>query len=334
MAGDPLGDYLPTLGRFILVGIVLFLVMVGTFYLCRNVFKWRREAAVGFSLIMPWLVGFLIFQVFPILATLYLSFTNYNLQQAPEWVGLGNYDMLLTQDISFWPSLKLTVLFSVIAVPIGVISSLLLAILLNMRVRLLGFYRAVYYLPSIVPVVAVALLWRWIFNPDVGLLNVALKPFFKLTGQDPPDWFGDANWVLPAFIIMSLWGIAGNNMIIFLGGLKNVPGDLYEAAELDGARAFARFRHITLPLMTPVIFFQLVAGFVGAMQLFAIAAFARATPSAGEFMNLLIYEFGFGQSRMGYASAMAIILFAILLAATMLMFRYQSRWVYYEGQHE
>jgi multiple sugar transport system permease protein len=334
MVGDPLADYTPTLIRFIGVAISLIVLIFVVYYVFRYVFRWRIEAAAGLALIMPWFVGFVIFQVFPIAATFALSFTEFNLQQPPVYTGFKNYTQLVTRDIYFWPSLRLTFLFSIISVPVGVFLSLLLAILLNQKIMFLGLYRSIYYLPSIVPVVAVALLWRWIFNPDVGLLNLALAPLFQLVGQSPPDWFGDENWVLPAFILMSLWGIAGNNMIILLGALKNLPADLYESAQIDGANAIERFQYITVPLMTPTIFFLLVVGFVSAMQLFTVAAFARATPAAGQFMNLLIYNYGFQQSRMGYAAALAVILFLILLAGTAIMFRSQTRWVYYEGQRE
>lgn len=332
MAGDPLGDYLPTVVRFIVIGIAVFAISVGVYYLFRNVFRWRREASLGLALITPWMVGFLIFSAFPILASFVLSFTDYNLQETPTFVGTKNYEQLITKDINFWPSLRLTVLYSVISVPLSVTCSLLLAIILNQKLRLIGVYRVIYYLPSIVPAVAVALLWRWIFNPDVGLLNTALSPVFNLTGQAPPDWFGDENWVLPAFIIMSLWTALGNNTVILLGSRKGLAVDLYEAADIDGASGLTKFWRITVPLMTPAIFFMIVVEFSSAMQLFTPAAFVRATPAAGRFMNLLIYTYGFQQARMGYAAALAAILFVILLAATIFLFRSQSRWVYYEGQ--
>ena len=332
MVGDPLGDYLPTVVRYIVVGIATFAISVGVYYLVRYVFHWRREAAIGLGLITPWMVGFLIFSAFPILASFILSFTDYNLQQTPNFVGTKNYEQLFSNDVNFWPSLRLTVLYSVISVPLSVTCSLLLAIILNQKLRLIGVYRVIYYLPSIVPAVAVALLWRWIFNPDVGLLNTALSPVFNLTGQSPPDWLGDESWVLPAFIIMSLWTALGNNTVILLGSRKGLAVDLYEAADIDGANGLTKFWRITVPLMTPAIFFMVVVEFSSAMQLFTPAAFARATPAAGRFMNLLIYTYGFQQARMGYAAALAVILFVILLAATIFLFRSQSRWVYYEGQ--
>jgi multiple sugar transport system permease protein len=332
MVGDPIGDYLPTFIRFVILAVVVCGVSVGVHYLLRNVFHLKRDIAIGFSLITPWILGFLIFNLIPIVSTFVLSFTDYNLQQTPNFIGTQNYETLIGSDINFWPSVRLTVFYSVISVPISVTLSLLLSLVLSKNLKGIGVYRVLYYLPSIVPAVAVVLLWRWIFNPDVGLLNLVLSPFLKLTNTDPPDWFGDPRYVLPAFIIMSLWTALGNNTVIMLGARKGVAGDLYEAASIDGATAWTKFLRITIPMMTPAIFFLVVVEFASAMQLFTPAAFARATPAAGRFMNLLIYTYGFQQSRMGYATALAVILFLLILAATIILFRSQTRWVYYEGQ--
>ena len=181
-----------------------------------------------------------------------------------------------------------------------------------------------------VPEVTTALLWRWLFNSDAGLLNAALRPLFNLFDLPPADWFGDPPYVLPAFVIISLWGITGFNMVVFLAALKNVPRHLHEAAEIDGANAWHRFRYVTVPMITPVIFLQVINGMIGAMQIFTVAAFIRATPRAGKFMNILIYQAGFQQFRMGYASALAWILFIIILVLTLLIFRSSEAWVYYE----
>ncbi len=334
MVGDPIGDYLPTLIRFLLLAVAVVGISVGVHYLLRNVFHLKREVAIGYSLITPWIIGFLIFNLIPIVSTVALSFTDYNLQQTPNVVGVKNYDNLINHDVNFWPSIKLTVLYSIISVPISVFLSVMLALVLSKKLKFIGVYRVLYYLPSIVPAVAVVLLWRWIFNPDVGLLNIALSPLLNLTGTTSPDWFGDEAWVLPAFIIMSLWTALGNNTVIMLGARKGVATDLYEAASIDGANTFTKFLRITIPMMTPAIFFLVVVEFASAMQLFTPAAFARATPAAGRFTNLLIYTYGFEQSRMGYATALAVILFLLILAATIVLFRSQTRWVYYEGQEK
>ncbi|RPJ49665.1 MAG: sugar ABC transporter permease, partial [Chloroflexi bacterium] len=245
--------------------------------------------------------------------------------------GLRNYIDIFTSDFDFWPAIRITVLYALLSVPLGIAGSLLVAMLLNQDIRGIGLYRTFYYLPSILPAVAIALLWRWLFNPDAGLLNMALRPIYRLFDQPPPNWFGDPTYVLPAFVTMSLWGIAGANMVIFLAALKDVPRHLLEAAQIDGANAWQRFRSVTIPIITPVIFLQLVMGMIAAMQIFTVAAFVRATPSAGKFVNILIYQAGFQQFRMGYASALAWILFAIILVLTLFVFRSSSAWVYYEG---
>ncbi|HEY65693.1 MAG TPA: sugar ABC transporter permease [Caldilineae bacterium] len=325
-----LQDYLPTLLRYITVATGIGFTMM-VIYTGLRALGVRGEAATGYALIMPWVLGFLIWTAFPIIASLYLSFTDYNVIQSPKWVGLKNYIRIFTKDIDFWPAIRITVMYAFFSVPLGITGSLLVAVLLNTDIRGLGLYRTIYYLPSILPAVATALLWRWVFNPDAGLLNNLLQPILRLFNMSPPNWFGDARFVLPAFIIISLWGIAGSNMVIFLAALKNVPRHLYEAAEIDGANAWARFRSVTLPMITPVIFLQLVMGVIGALQIFTVAAFIRATPAAGKFMNVLIYQAGFQQFRMGYASALAWILFALIMALTLLVFQSSEGWVYYEA---
>ncbi len=323
--------FLPTLLRYLLAAGGIGLAMLLVFQLLRRM-GMRQDAATGFALITPWLLGFLIWTAFPIVASFYLSFTDYDVLRPPVWVGLRNYARIFTTDIDFWPAIRITVLYAFFSVPLGVAGSLLVALLLSTDIRGLGFYRTIYYLPSILPAVATALLWRWLFNPDAGLLYSILRPILRPFGATPPNWFGDPQWVLPAFIIISLWGIAGANMVIFLGAIKNVPRHLLEAAEIDGANAWHRFWNVTLPMITSVVFLQLVMGIIGALQIFTVAAFIRYTPAAGKFMNVLIYQAGFQQFRMGYASALAWILFAIILVLTLLIFRSSEAWVYYEGR--
>lgn len=323
-------DYLNTFLRYVLAGVGIAAAMMILHAVLRAL-NVRREAAIGYTLILPWLLGFLIWTAFPIFYSLYLSFTNYDILRPPVWVGLRNYTDIFTRDIDFWPAIRLTLLYALFSVPLGLIGSLLVAMLLNNPIRGVGVYRTLYYLPSILPAVATALLWRWIFNPDAGLLNAALRPVFSAVGEPAPNWFGNPDFVLPAYVIISLWGIAGSNMVIFLASLKDVPRHLYEAAEIDGATNWNRFWSVTLPLISPVIFLQLVMGIIGALQIFTVAAFTRATPAAGKFMNILVYQAGFQQFRMGYASALAWILFAIILVLTLLVFRSSAIWVYYEG---
>lgn len=325
-----LAEYLPTLVRYLAVAGLLILLALAVYGILRRLGA-REETATGYALITPWLAGFLLWTAYPIVASFYLSFTEYDVLQAPAWVGLRNYTRIFTQDIDFWPSIRITVLYAFFSVPLGIAGSLAIALLLTTNIRGLGVYRTIYYLPSILPAVAVALLWRWLFNPDAGLLNTMLRPILAPLGVGPPNWFGDPQYVLPAFIIISLWGVAGAAMVIFLGAIKNVARQLLEAAEIDGANAWQRFRSVTIPMITPVIFLQLVMGIIGALQIFTVAAFIRYTPAAGKFMNVLIYQAGFQQFRMGYASALAWILFAIILVLTLLVFRWSEAWVYYEG---
>jgi multiple sugar transport system permease protein len=328
-----LAEYLPTLVRYLAVAAGLVVLAVTLYTLLRRLGV-RDEAATGYALISPWLAGFLVWTAYPIAASFYLSFTEYDVLQAPAWVGLRNYTRILAQDIDFWPAIRITILYAFFSVPLGIAGSLAVAMLLSTNIRGLGVYRTIYYLPSILPAVAVALLWRWLFNPDAGLLNSMLRPILAPFGMRPPNWLGDPQFVLPAFIIISLWGVAGASMVIFLGALKNVPRHLLEAAEIDGANAWHRFRSVTIPMITSVIFLQLVMGIIGALQIFTVAAFIRYTPAAGKFMNVLIYQAGFQQFRMGYASALAWILFAIILVLTLVVFRWSEAWVYYEGSRQ
>lgn len=282
-------------------------------------------------MVSPWVVGFIGFTAYPLLHSLYLSFTKSNLFGETSWVGLDNYIRLFQHDIEFWSSVRITVLYALLSLPIGVIGALLLAMLLNNQIKGIGTFRTIYFLPAVLPEVAVALLWRWMFNSESGIINYALSPFYQLAGIGKPDWFGDPNYVLPAFVIMSVWGIFGTNTVVFLAGLQGVPRSLYEAAEIDGASAFKKFTNITIPQISPVILLQIIMGMIGALQVFTIAMFVRPTSAAGKFMNQLVYERGFTQLKMGEASAIAWVLFIIILALTLLVFRSSPAWVHYES---
>ncbi|MDK2902826.1 MAG: multiple sugar transport system permease protein [Clostridiales bacterium] len=317
--------------RWLVMPVFLFGIAWAIYWLVRKI-GWRQRQAMGLALISPWLIGFIIFTAFPLIYSFYLSFTDYSLFGSPEWIGLDNYIWLLTQDIEFWPSIRLTLLYAALSVPIGVIGSLLVAMLLNRQIKGIGIYRTVYYLPAVIPDAAVALLWRWLFNSESGLLNYIVAPLFNALGLGNPDWFGDPRFVLPAFVIMSVWGIFGTNTVVFLAGLQGVPRSLYEVAEIDGAKAWAKFWHITVPQISPIILLQVIMGMIGALQIFTVAMFVRPTSAAGKFMNQLVYERGFTQLHMGEASAIAWVLFAIILALTLLVFRSTPAWVYYEGE--
>jgi multiple sugar transport system permease protein len=323
--------YLDTFGRWFLTPLLLALVSFIFYFILRKA-GLRQRQATGFALITPWIVGFLIFTAYPLIYSLYLSFTEYSLFGEPRWVGLDNYIRLFTQSVEFWPSVRLTLLYAALTLPIGVTGALLMAILLNNKIKGIGIYRTIYYLPAILPEVAVALLWRWMFNSESGLLNYVLKPLFSLFGVDKPNWFGDPDYVLPAFIIMSVWGIFGTNTVIFLAGLQGIPKNLYEAAEIDGAGPIRKFWHITIPQLSPIIFLQVIMGMISALQIFTVAMFVRPTSAAGKFMNQLVYEKGFTQLHMGEASAIAWVLFILILILTLLVFRSSPAWVHYESE--
>lgn len=326
-----MGNYLSTFIHWIIVAVVLVLIAIGIYYLLRAV-GWKRRRAMGFALISPWIIGFVSFTVFPLIYSLYLSFTDYSMFGKPKWVGMKNYIYLFTKDIEFWPSIKLTLLYAAITLPIGVIGSLLVAMLLNKKVKGIGAFRTIYYLPAVLPDVAVALIWRWLFNSETGLLNYIFKPFLMLFHLGKPDWFGDAKFVLPAFAIMSIWGIFGTNTVVFLAGLQGVPRSLYEVADLDGASALKKFWYVTVPQISPVILLQIVMGMIGALQIFTVAMFVRPTSAAGKFMNQLVYERGFTQMHMGEASAIAWVLFIVILVLTLAVFRSSPAWVHYESE--
>lgn len=321
--------HLATLIRWLLVPVALLIVAALLYWVFRQL-GWKRRQAMGVALVSPWIVGFVLFTAYPLFNSLYLSFTESNIFGKTKWVGLENYIRLFTKDIEFWPSVRITILYALLSLPIGVIGALLVAMLLNRNIKGIGMFRTIYFLPAVLPEVAVALLWRWMFNSETGIINYALTPFLSLFGVDKPNWFGDPQFVLAAFIIMSVWGIFGTNTVVFLAGLQGVPRSLYEAAEIDGANAFRKFLHITVPQISPVILLQVVMGMIGALQIFTIAMFVRPTSAAGKFMNQLVYERGFTQLHMGEASAVAWVLFVIILALTLLIFRSTPFWVHYE----
>jgi multiple sugar transport system permease protein len=283
----------------------------------------------------PAVVGFVCFSLWPMLDSLWLSFCRYEVISAPEFIGLQNYVYLFLHDPSFWPSVKVTLIFSVVQVPLAVIAALAFALLLNEPVRARGFWRAVYFLPAILPQAAYAVIFGYIFQADGGLLN----RLFALGGIQGPAWTTSPTWALPVMIAMSMWGF-GYPMVIFLGGLQNVPRELYEAAHIDGAGAWARFRHITLPLISPVLFFNVVISGIAALKVFDLAyAFgvANGTGTAGGparatlFYGLNLYQQAFGYFHMGLASAMAWVLFAFIIMVTVINFRFGRRWVHYEN---
>ena len=289
----------------------------------------RREAFSAYALISPWIVGFLIWTAGPMLASLFLSFTEYNVVSPLHWLGGANYISAFASDPLFWQSLKVTFAYAAMSLPAGLAVGLAVALLLNLSVPALSVWRAIYYLPSVISGVAVAVLWQYAFNPRFGVLNWALS----LVGIKGPGWLADPRWALPSLAIMSLWG-AGGGMVLYLAALQSVPTALYDAAKVDGANAWQRLRYVTLPMISPVIFFNLVMGTIGTFQYFTNAyVMTQGGPiNATLFFNLYLYNNAFHYFRMGYASALAWILFVIILLLTLLIFRSSSVWVYYEGQ--
>lgn len=289
----------------------------------------RREAIEGYLWISPWVIGFLVFSLGPIIASFYLSLTTYKIGGAPEWIGFANYTEAFFNDQLFWPSLGRTAYYSMAAVGVGVFLSLLAAMLLNQNLKGRNIYRALYYLPSLTPIVAMAILWRWLLHPQVGLVNYGLYQ----VGIPGPGWLTDRTWAIPSMVLITLWSsIGGGRMIIFLAGLQGVPQELYESADLDGANALQRFRHITLPMISPVILFNLLLGVIGSFSVFSLAYVAtNGGPNyATWFYMLHLYYNAFSYFQMGYASALAWIFFVLIFILTFIQLRLSNRWVYYE----
>lgn len=286
-----------------------------------------RQTVEGYLFIAPWIIGFLLFTAGPIVASLVLSFFRWDLLRPPRWIGLENYVTMFTGDPLFWQSLRVTLLYLVVAVPLQLAFALFLAILLNQKVRLIPLFRTLFYLPSQVSAVAVSVIFLWIYHPELGLLNHMLRA----VGIQGPAWLISERWALPALIGMSLWSVGGA-MIILLAGLQDIPQHLYEAAGLDGAGELAKFRHVTLPMLSPVIFFNLILGIIGGFQYFAQAyVMTRGGPlNATLFYALYLYLNAFNFLKMGYASALAWVLLLIIMAVTIWQLRLSRRWVYYE----
>jgi multiple sugar transport system permease protein len=288
----------------------------------------RREALSGYLFIAPAVLGFILWTAGPMVYSAWMSLHEWNMVQPAKYVGLGNFREMW-HDKLFWQSLKVTIIYAAVLVPLFQILSLLTALLLNSSVRGVTFFRAAFYVPVVVPVVAASFLWGWIFNPEFGLLNSYLR---KL-GFDKILWFQDPHWAMTAMIIMSLWSF-GATMVIYLAGLQGIPAHLYEAAEIDGAGAFRKFGTVTLPMMSPVIFFNFVLGLIGALQAFTQAYIITdgGPQNSTLFYTLYIFRKGFTDFEMGYASALAWVLFFIVLVLSLLVFRSFGRMVYYEDE--
>jgi multiple sugar transport system permease protein len=290
----------------------------------------RKRAFTGLAFVSPWLLGFAALTLYPIFASIYFSFCDYDVLSRPVWVGLLNYQDMISDNV-FWQSVRNTLVFNLIALPPGLLASLALALLLNQPVRMRGVFRAVYYLPSLVPAVAGAVVWLWILNGRIGLLNEGLM---AIGIAHPPQWLADPAWVKPSLALVSLWS-CGNTVVIYLAALQGVPRSLQEAAMIDGASPWRRLIHITLPAISPVIYFNLMIGIIGGLQVFT-SAFVMMKSSGGPersalFYAIYIYQNAFEYRHMGYASAMAWILCLLILTLTWLATRLSRGLVHYQS---
>lgn len=291
--------------------------------------KWRNLRN-GLLFISPWIIGTAIFTLYPVLSSVYFSFTDFNGAVAPRWVGLDNYRALFADPL-FLTAVRNTLTYTVLYVPLMLLLSLGLAMLMNLSVRGISVYRTLMFAPYVLPQVGVAMLWAWILNPQVGLANSILGFF----GLPSVGWLSDPNWAKPSLVMMDLWVGVGGTMIIFLAGLKSVPKQLYEAADVDGAGAWSKTWRITLPMIAPTTFYNLVLGLIGSLQVFTTAyvvSGGQGGPSDSTmFYSLLLYINAFRYFNFGYASAMAWVLFIVVFLLTLVVFRTSRKWVYYEG---
>ncbi|MCL6431893.1 MAG: sugar ABC transporter permease [Anaerolineae bacterium] len=289
----------------------------------------RHEAIAGMISILPWLVGFLVFTAGPIVASLIISLMRWDVVSPARWVGLENYVDIFSRDPDFRQALKVTLTYAALSLPLTLVLGLAISLLLNLRLRGMNIYRTLFYIPAVLPGVAVTIMWVWIFNPEFGIVN----HFLSLVGIQGPRWFYSPRWALPAVIIMGLWPVGGQ-AIIYLAGLQNIPPHLYEAATIDGAGAWQRFWRVTIPLLTPTIFFQLVMNLIGCFQVFTEAYIATngGPLKSTLFYMLYIYNYAFRSMRMGYGCALAWILAVVILLVTLIVFRSSPYWVYYEAE--
>jgi multiple sugar transport system permease protein len=289
----------------------------------------RSKLWIGLAFISPWIVGFLLLTVYPVCASIFYSFCDYDVLSTPVWIGTMNYRDMAT-DSAFWKSLYNTLYYAVFSLPLVLIVALLVAVMLNQSIKGRPVFRAIYFLPSLIPLVAASMCWLWILNGNLGLLNY----FLHWLGIQGPQWLTDEKWTKPSLILMAVWG-CGNTMVIYLAALQDVPRSLYESADLDGANSWVKFRHITVPMISPVIYFNLIMGIIGSLQVFvqAYVMFGGGGPSRSVlFYTVYLYNNAFDYHQMGYACAMAWILFLIILFLTWVATRSTRRLIYYEGE--
>jgi multiple sugar transport system permease protein len=293
--------------------------------------KNMRWTLIGLAFASPWIIGFLCFTLYPFVVSFYYSLTSYDLINTPKWVGLENYSQIFKDD-NFYKAIKNTFFMAIIAVPINLFSSLMIALILNLKVKGISIYRTIYYLPAVIPAVAGAMLWSWLLNPEYGIIDIVLRALHL----PDPAWLTDPHFTKPALILMGLWG-SGAGAIIYLAALQGIPVHYYEAASLDGANLWQKFRFITLPALSPVTLFQLIMGLIGAFQIFTESFILMGDANGGPDQSMLfyavyLYQQAFVFLKMGYASALAWVLFVIVIMITIGVFKSSIRWVYYGGE--
>lgn len=292
----------------------------------------KKEAWAGYIFSSPWIIGFFVFMAYPLIASIYFSFCDYSVLKPPVWVGMDNYKALMGDDL-FWTALKNTLLYAVIALPAGMATAVILAMLLNAKVKGMAAYRTIFFIPSLVPQVSLAILWSWVLNSEHGVLNPVLDPFLKLIHLKGPNWMGDPNWSKPSLVLMGMWGV-GNAMLIYLAGLQDVPVQLIEAADLDGANSWQKTKNVTIPMISPVILFNLIMGIIGTLQVFTVPyiMFPNGAPAHSTyFYTEYLYDNAFRYHKMGYASAMGWIMFLMILGLTVFSLRMSEKHVHYQG---
>ena len=279
----------------------------------------------------PWLIGAAAFTIGPALLGLVMSFTNWSLKFPAQWVGVDNYVEMFTGDYRFWLSLRITGLYLLLSVPLYLLVGLATALLLNQKVWGIRLFRTILFMPSVLSGVAVAVLWFLLLNGHSGAVNVLLR---AVGIANPPGWFSDPNWAVQAIVITGLWGVLGNGAIIYLAGLQNISPDLYDSASIDGAGTWRRFRSITLPLLTPTLFFMLLNSIISAFQMFdtAFTVNQRNPSDSLRFYLINMWEVGFKDGRLGYAAALSMFLFLIGTAVVIVLLRTQDRWVHYQDE--
>ena len=289
----------------------------------------KQQAIFGIIFMMPWFIGFLIFGLYPMIMSVYYSLCRYDVLRIPQFIGFGNYQKLIFEDPYFWTSISNTLIYTVLRVPLCIIGSLLLAVLVNNAVRGVKFFRTIYFIPSIVTGVVLSVVWLWMFNPQFGLIN----SFLAYMGIPGPLWLLDPNWSKPSMVLMSVWSIGGGRMLVFLAALQGIPKHLYEAVDIDGGGWWAKFRNVTVPMLSPVIFLWSVLEIIFSLQVFVEAyIMTQGGPlNSTMFYNLYLYNKAFNDFEMGYASALAWLLLIISLIITVIQFRISKRWVHYDG---